>query len=62
VPVPLPHTVTMEICRIMMDAQILAQLNLVSNVQGQVLQVQTPVVKYVVMARTMVSMIVMMEI
>jgi hypothetical protein len=46
----------------MMDAQILAQLNLVSNVQGQVLQVQTPVVKYVVMARTMVSMIVMMEI
>jgi hypothetical protein len=60
--VPLPLFVTMEICQIMMDVQILAQLNLVSNVQGQVLRVQTPAVKYVAMERTMVSLIVMMEI
>jgi hypothetical protein len=60
--VPLHLTVTMEICRIMMDVQIHAQLNQGSNVQGQVLQLQTPVVKSAVMAKTMVSLIVMMEI
>ena len=52
----------MEIYLIMMDVQILAQSNRDSNAQGQVLQVPTLVLKFAVMAKTMDSMIVMMEI
>jgi hypothetical protein len=52
----------MEISLIMMDVQILALSNQVSSVQVQVPQAPIPALKYVVMAETMDSMSVMMEI